>query len=469
MKGSNDVQRQQKTSYEDSSVNNRMESEGIRRAPSISMAPTKETSSVATDNLLEAMLSGKNVLDALKRVERNKGSHGIDGMKVDGLRPFLRENWKTIRDSILEGIYKPKPVRRVEIPKPDGGKRLLGIPTVLDRFIQQAIAQVLNQVFDPHFSESSFGFRPGRKAHDAIHKARGYMNEGYKYVVDMDLEKFFDKVNHDILMHRISRRVKDKRVLKLIRLYLQSGVMLNGICVKNEEGTPQGGPLSPLLANILLDDFDKELEKRGHKFCRYADDCNIYLKSERAGQRVMKSITNFLENKLKLKVNKEKSAVDRPTKRKFLGFSFYTAKGIYEIRIHPNSLRRIKDKIKSITSRKWSISMEERIKKLNQVTTGWVNYFSIAKARSIMQRIDEWTRRRLRMCIWKQWKKPKTKIMKLVSMGIPKGKAYEWGNTRKGYWRIANSPILHTTLNNKYFNSISYSSLTARYQKMQVT
>lgn len=441
MKGSNDVQRQQKTSYEDSSVNNRMESEGIRRAPSISMAPTKETSSAATDNLLEAILSGKNVLDALKRVEKNKGSHGIDGMKVDGLRPFLRENWKTIRDSILEGIYKPKPVRRVEIPKPDGGKRLLGIPTVLDRFIQQAIAQVLNQVFDPHFSESSFGFRPGRKAHDAIHKARGYMNEGYKYVVDMDLEKFFDKVNHDILMHRISRRIKDKRVLKLIRLYLQSGVMLNGICVKNEEGTPQGGPLSPLLANILLDDFDKELEKRGHKFCRYADDCNIYLKSERAGQRVMKSITNFLENKLKLKVNKEKSAVDRPTKRKFLGFSFYTVKGKYEIRIHPKSLRRIKDKIKSITSRKWSISMEERIKKLNQVTTGWVNYFSIAKAKSIMQRIDEWTRRRLRMCIWKQWKKPKTKIMKLVSMGTPKGKAYEWGNTRKGYWRIANSPI----------------------------
>jgi group II intron reverse transcriptase/maturase len=446
-----------------------MESEGIRRAPSIPMAPTKETSSAATDNLLEVMLSSKNILEALKRVEKNKGSHGIDGMKVDELRPFLRENWRTIKDSILEGTYKPQPVRRVEIPKPDGGKRLLGIPTVLDRFIQQAIAQILNQVFDPHFSESSFGFRPGRKAHDAIQKAKAYMNEGYKYVVDMDLEKFFDKVNHDILMHRVSKRVKDKRVLKLIRLYLQSGVMLNGICVKNEEGTPQGGPISPLLANILLDDLDKELERRGHRFCRYADDCNIYLKSERAGQRVMKSITNFLENKLKLKVNKEKSAVDKPTNRKFLGFSFYISKGKYEIRIHPKSIKRIKDKIKSITSRKWSINIEERIKKLNQVTTGWVNYFSIANAKSIMQRLDEWTRRRLRMCIWKQWKKPKTRIKKLVFLGAPKNKAYEWGNTRKGYWRIANSPILHTTLNNKYFNSLSYSSLMARYQKMQVT
>lgn len=463
------MQRQQKTSYEGSNVNNRMESEGIRRAPSIPMAPTKETSSAATDNLLEVMLSSKNILEALKRVEKNKGSHGIDGMKVDELRPFLRENWRTIKDSILEGTYKPQPVRRVEIPKPDGGKRLLGIPTVLDRFIQQAIAQILNQVFDPHFSESSFGFRPGRKAHDAIQKAKAYMNEGYKYVVDMDLEKFFDKVNHDILMHRVSKRVKDKRVLKLIRLYLQSGVMLNGICVKNEEGTPQGGPISPLLANILLDDLDKELERRGHRFCRYADDCNIYLKSERAGQRVMKSITNFLENKLKLKVNKEKSAVDKPTNRKFLGFSFYISKGKYEIRIHPKSIKRIKDKIKSITSRKWSINIEERIKKLNQVTTGWVNYFSIANAKSIMQRLDEWTRRRLRMCIWKQWKKPKTRIKKLVFLGAPKNKAYEWGNTRKGYWRIANSPILHTTLNNKYFNSLSYSSLMARYQKMQVT
>jgi len=460
---------QQKTSYEDSSAKNKLETEGMYGVPSILMASTNETSSAVSDSLMERILSRDNMFSALRRVEKNKGSHGVDGMKVDELRPFLKQNWLSIKDSILKGKYKPNAVRRVEIPKPDGGIRLLGIPTVLDRLIQQAIAQVLTDIFDPHFSENSFGFRPGRSAHEAVLKAKEYMNQGYKYVVDMDLEKFFDKVNHDILMHRVSKRAKDKRVLKLIRLYLQSGIMLNGIVVRSEEGTPQGGPLSPLLANILLDDFDKELENRGHKFCRYADDCNIFVKSKRAGLRVMESIIIFLQKKLKLKVNKEKSAVDRPTKRKFLGFTFYTGKGKYNIRIHSKSINRFRDKIKEITSRSYSINMEYRIKKLNQITVGWVNYFSIANAKSIMQKLDEWIRRRLRMCIWKQWKKPKTKTKNLISLGVPKHKAYEWGNTRKGYWRIAHSPILSKSLTNKYLESIAYQSLSARYQKMQLT
>lgn len=464
-----DIQRQQKTSKEGSSTKDRLETEGMYRVPRISLASEKELSSGFSNSLMEEILSRENMFLALERVTRNKGSHGVDGMKVDELRPFLKQNWLTIRESILKGEYKPKAVRRVEIPKPDGGVRLLGIPTVLDRLIQQAISQVLTRIFEPHFSDNSYGFRPGRSAHQAILKAREYLNQGNKYVVDMDLEKFFDKVNHDILMHRIAKRIKDKRVLKLIRHYLQSGIMLNGIQLKSDEGTPQGGPLSPLLANILLDDLDKELEQRGHSFCRYADDCNIYVKSERAGKRVMESITTFLEKKLKLKVNKEKSAVDKPSRRKFLGFSFYYTQGGSDIRIHPKSIRRLKDKVREITSRKYSISMETRIARLNQVTIGWVNYFSIAKAKQIIQNLDEWIRRRLRMCHWKQWKKPRTKTRNLIALGIPKDKAYEWGNTRKGYWRIANSPILARSLTNKYFKSISYQSLSERYLKIQLT
>lgn len=469
MTDSGGTQRRQKTSYEGSSAKNRLETEGMRGVSSVPLASSKDTSSADSDNLIEKMLSRENMLKALKRVEKNKGSSGVDGMKVDELRPFLKQNWPFIKESILKGEYKPNAVRKVEIPKSDGGIRQLGIPTVLDRLIQQAIAQVLTEIFDPHFSDSSYGFRPGRSAHDAVKKAREYMNEGYNYVVDMDLEKFFDEVNHDILMHRVSKKVKDKKLLKLIRHYLQSGIMLNGVAVKSDKGTPQGGPLSPLLANILLDDFDKELERRGHKFARYADDSNIYVKSQRAGQRVMESMTNFLEKNLRLKVNKEKSAVDKPNRRKFLGFSFYRMWGRYEIRIHPKSVKKFKLAIKEITSRKHSISIEDRIERLNRVTTGWVNYFSIAKAKGIMKSLDEWIRRRLRMCIWKQWKKPKTKIKNLISLGCPQHKAYEWGNTRKGYWRIANSPILNSTLRKEYFDSISYRSLLTRYLKMQAT
>lgn len=469
MKDVSDTQRKQKTSYEDSRAKDTMESESMHGVPSVSDVASTEMPGVNSDGILDEILSRYNLLKALKRVEKNKGSHGVDGMQVDELRPFLKQEWTSIRESIKSGKYKPEPVRRVEIPKPDGGKRLLGIPTVLDRLIQQAVAQVLTKVFDPGFSENSFGFRPGRGAHDAVKKAKGYINEGYDYVVDIDLEKFFDNVNHDILMNKISRKICDRRVLRLIRAYLKSGVMLNGVCVSSEFGTPQGGPLSPLLANIMLDELDKELESRGHKFCRYADDCNIYVQSKRAGLRVMNSIKQFIEKRLKLRINESKSDVDRPLRRKFLGFSFFKHKGESHVRIHQKSIARLKDKVRKITSRSYSISIERRIQRLNQITIGWVNYFSIATAKSAIQRMEEWIRRRLRMCIWKQWKKTKTKIRNLIKLGIPKAKAYEWGNTRKGYWHIANSPILSRTLTNQYFKSISYQSLSARYQKMQET
>jgi RNA-directed DNA polymerase len=399
--------------------------------------------------MLEQLLSRENLLEALKRVEANKGSHGVDGMSVKSLREHIKQNWQTIRQAIEEGTYQPNPVRRVEIPKPNGGGvRMLGIPTVTDRMLQQAIAQVLTPMFDPQFSESSYGFRPKRRGHDAVRKAREFMKEGYRFVVDLDLEKFFDRVNHDRLMMKIAEKVEDKKVLLLIRKYLQSGVMENGIVQPTSEGAPQGGPLSPLLSNVVLDELDKELEKRRHRFVRYADDCNIYVKTKRAGERVKASVTQFIEAKLKLKVNQAKSAVDRPWKRKFLGFSFSVNKEP-KVRIAKQSLQKAESKIREITSRRKSMKMDERIKELNQYLIGWCGYFSLADTPSIFQGMDEWIRRRLRMCLWKQWKKPKTKVKRLLSLGVPKDKAFEWGNTRKGYWRIACSPVLHRTLDNQ--------------------
>ncbi|MBM7650566.1 group II intron reverse transcriptase/maturase [Bacillus ectoiniformans] len=418
--------------------------------------------------MMERLLSRENLLSALQRVEKNKGSHGVDEMPVKFLRAHLLQHWQEIRYSIEAGTYEPMPVRRVEIPKPNGGIRLLGIPTVTDRFIQQAIAQILTPIYDPSFSEHSYGFRPRRRAHDAVREAKGYIEEGHRWVVDMDLEKFFDKVNHDRLMGILAKRVKDKTILELIRKYLESGVMINGLEVISEEGVPQGGPLSPLLSNIMLDELDKELESRGHKFVRYADDCNIYVKTKKAGLRVKTSITTFIEKKLKLKVNEEKSAVDRPWKRKFLGFSF-TAHRTPKVRIAKESIKRAKSRIKQLTSRSKPIPLDVRIEKLNEYLVGWCGYFALADTPTPFKQLDEMIRRRLRMCLWKQWKQPKTKIKRLISLGVSKEKAYEWGNSRKKYWRISNSPILHTTLNLSFWRKQKLKSLLDRYNDLRHT
>lgn len=418
--------------------------------------------------LMEQILSRENLIRALNRVVRNKGSHGVDGMPVQNLRAHVIEHWDTMKVELLSGTYQPQPVRRVEIPKPDGGVRLLGIPTVMDRLIQQAIAQVLSSIYDPMFSDHSYGFRPNRSAHGAVKKAQGHIADGNRWVVDIDLEKFFDRVNHDKLMGLLAKQIEDKRLLKLIHKYLKTGIMINGVVTDNEEGTPQGGPLSPLLSNIVLDELDKELEKRGHQFVRYADDCNIYVKTPKAGNRVMRSVTSYIEGKLKLKVNGNKSAVDRPWRRKFLGFSF-TKHREPKVRIAKASVNRMKDKIRDITSRKRPYSIEVRIQKLNQYLMGWCGYFALADTPSVFKSLESWIRRRLRMCVWKSWKKPSTKVRKLTGLGVPKGKAHEWGNSRKGYWRISKSPILHRALGNSYWSSRGLKSLVSRYETLRHT
>lgn len=440
-------------------------------AGALSISPVsqvqKDDGTAYASNLLEKILHRDNLNQAYKQVKRNKGSHGVDGMRVDELLPYLKQNGELLKQEILEGTYRPAHVRRKEISKPDGGVRLLGIPTVVDRMIQQAMAQILTPIFDRDFSESSFGFRPGRNAHQAILKAREHISEGYNWVVDMDLEKYFDTVNHDKLMALVARKIKDKRVLKLIRLYLNSGVMLNGIVIDTEKGCPQGGPLSPLLSNIMLDELDKELEKRGHRFCRYADDSNVYLRSKKAAERVLRNITKYLENNLKLKVNREKSKVDRPWRRKFLGFSFYIHKDGIGIRVHPKSISKFKQKIREITSRSNGKSMRNRMLKLRQLITGWVAYFKIADMKEFARNLDQWIRRRLRMCYWKQWKRIKTKHDNLVKLGIENSKAWEHANTRKGYWRAAGSHILSCTLTNEILKKHGFLSLTERYAQVR--
>lgn len=417
-------------------------------------------------DLMEQILSRENLQAAIKKVEANKGAAGVDGVTTRQLREYVQKHWPEIKPKLQEGTYKPSPVRKVEIPKPEGGVRILGIPTVIDRLIQQAILQVLTPLFDPGFSPHSYGFRPGKRGHDAVRQARKYIEEGYGIVVDIDLEKFFDRINHDILMSRVARKVKDKKVLKLIRSYLNSGIMVEGIRVRMEEGAPQGGPLSPLLANILLDDLDKELERRGLRFCRYADDCNIYVKTKRAGERVKQSITRYLEKKLRLKVNEGKSAVDRPWKRKFLGFSFYKQKAI-KVRIAPKSLKRLKDRIREITNPTWSISMNERIQRLNQYLTGWIGYYALADTPSVLEGLEEWIRRRLRLCLWLQWKRVRTRIRELKALGLKKSQAEEIANTRKGAWRTSKTPHLHKALGNAYWQSQGLMSLTQRYSQLR--
>lgn len=413
--------------------------------------------------MLEEIIDIRNVTRALKQVTANKGAGGIDGMQTDELRDYLNVNWQMLRKSILEGSYKPHPVRKVEIPKPQGGTRMLGIPTVIDRLLQQAIAQWLTLRYDEGFSPNSFGFRANRNAHQAVVQAKEYLNTGHEWVIELDLEKFFDKVHHDRLMSTLAMKIPDKRTLKLIRGYLTSGIMEGGVVSPRIEGTPQGSPLSPLLSNIVLDELDKELLARGHRFVRFADDCSIYVKSEKSGHRVMESITKYIEGKLMLTVNRDKSKLSRPSDSTLLGFSFYKSSQGWEIRIAPKSLDKIKKKIKEKTKRNDPTSANEKIKKLEASIPGWVNYFCIAKGKSKMEELDQLVRTRLRIGIWKQWKKPKTKRINLIKLGIPKQKAYEWSNSRKAFCRIAHSPILQRTLNNQYFARLDYVGFTNYY------
>jgi group II intron reverse transcriptase/maturase len=412
--------------------------------------------------------ANQNVVRALERVERNGGAPGIDGMTVEELRQYLREHWLELRAALDQQSYQPSPVRRVEIPKPDGGVRLLGIPNVLDRFLQQAIAQMLTPLFEPIFSPHSYGFRPGRSAHDAVKQAQEYVEAGYEWAVDIDLEIFFDRVNHDMLMARMARVVKDKRVLKLIRAYLNSGVMVEGVVIDTEEGTPQGGPLSPLLSNVMLDDLDKELEKRGHRFVRYADDCNIYVKTRRAGERVMESVKVFLEKKLKLKVNPKKSQVDRASRVKFLGFSFYKRNGEVLIRIANRSKERFAEKLRRLTKRTRSGKLEDVIQEINRYTMGWIGYYRLANTPSVYEDLDKWIHRRLRQMVWKRWKRGTTRYRELVKMGIPRWRAQE-GAGSKGPWRMANSPVIKEALSNNYLRNSGLKSIKTRYQELRFT
>jgi RNA-directed DNA polymerase len=415
-------------------------------------------SQAETDKLLEEVCEKENLKEALRRVKANAGAPGIDGLSVKELPEFLRENWPRLKEQLFAGTYKPQPVRRVEIPKAGGGRRKLGIPTVVDRFVQQAVLQVLQKRWDPTFNELSFGFRPGRSAPQAVMKAQEYIQQGYDWVVDIDLEKFFDRVNHDVLMARVAQRVSDKRILKLIRGFLNSGVMENGLVGPTEEGTPQGGPLSPLLSNLLLDELDQELEQRGHRFVRYADDCNIYVKSERAGQRVMEGVKRFLARKLRLEVNESKSAVARPKDRKFLGFSF-TWGGSVKRRIAPAAVLRFKERIRGLTRRTRGISIEWMIGELRTYMIGWQGYFGFCETPSILNNLDMWTRRRLRSFLWKQWKRGRVRFQELRKRGIGKDLAAATAGSAHGPWRLSNSPALSRALPNAFFNSLGLPAL----------
>jgi len=428
-----------------------------------------ETTHQDTSALMERVLERKNLARAYKRVVSNNGSAGVDGMQVKDLKEFILTNWKTVEQQMLEGTYSPQPVRRVEIPKPGGkGKRNLGIPVVLDRLIQQALLQVLTPVFDPGFSASSYGFREGRSAHQAILQAREYVKAGKSWVVDIDLEKFFDRVNHDMLMARVARKITDKRMLKLIRGFLNAGAMENGLVSPTKEGTPQGGPLSPLLSNIMLDDLDKELERRGLSFCRYADDCNIYVASQKAGDRVKRSITQFITTRLKLKVNEEKSAVDRPDNRKFLG---YTIAGRKEPKLKPakQSIERLKAKVKTICRKGRGRNIRRIVAELTQALRGWVYYFKLSTVKKIFEELDRWIRRRLRSIIWRQWKRPRTRFRNLMKIGLEEDRAAMSAWNGRGAWWNAGASHTNQALPNSYFERqglLSLSKSMLRFQSM---
>ena len=409
----------------------------------IRVTATEEQSCPETSSLMGKILSRENMQAAFKRVVSNKGAAGIDGMRVDGLGEDLKQKWSCIREQLLAGEYCPQAVRQVEIPKPGGrGMRTLGIPTVLDRLIQQALHQQLMPLFDPHFSENSYGFRPGRSAQQAVQAARRHVADGNRWVVDLDLEKFFDRVNHDILMSRVARTVKDKQVLRLIRRYLQAGLLEGGVVSPRQEGTPQGGPLSPLLSNILLDEFDKELEARGHRFCRYADDCNIYLQTRRSAERVMASVSRFLEERLKLKVNRSKSRVDRPWNRSFLGYSMSFHKAP-RLKVAPASVKRHKQKVKGILRRGRGRKLATVIEELRPVIRGWLNYYRLAEIKRHFEELDQWLRRKLRCILWRQWKRPRTRARKLVQRGLAKVQAFRSAYNGRGPWWNAGASHMH--------------------------
>ena len=405
--------------------------------------------------LIEDIGERNNLKAALKRVRRNKGSPGVDGMTVDELPAYLKTHWLAIKASLQEGRYQPQAVRRVEIPKPGSTeKRKLGIPCVLDRFIQQAILQVLQRQWDQTFADSSYGFRPGRSAHQAIAKAQSYIKAGYEYVVDIDLEKFFDQVNHDRLMSRLALRIADKRVLKLIRAYLRAGILEHGLVSVPTEGTPQGGPLSPFLSNVVLDELDQELESRGHRYVRYADDCNIYVCSRRAGERVMRSVSKFITERLKLKVNEGKSAVDMPRNRTFLGYTFTGGKLPNRRKIAAKSMQRFRAEVRRLTRRNWSISLEDRIERLSRYITGWRGYYGYCETSSVLRDLDSWIRRRLRNVVWKQWKVYRKRKRALIKLGINEHLAQTTAWSAKGPWCLSHSPGVNMALNRKYFAAL---------------
>lgn len=430
-----------------------------RRGTEASMAEPVPESPAGEEQLMEQVCERRNMQRALAQVKRNKGSAGVDGLSVQALSGYLKEHWLEIREQLLVGQYGPQPVRRVEIPKPGGsGRRKLGIPCVVDRLVQQALLQVLQPIFEPSFAEASYGFRPGRSAHQAVRRAQDHIAAGHRWVVDIDLAQFFDRVNHDLLMGRVAKQVRDKRVLKLIRAFLTAGVMAQGLVSATREGTPQGGPLSPLLSNILLTDLDRELERRGHAFVRYADDCNIYVKSERAGQRVKASITGFLHTRLKLQVNEAKSAVAVPWQRKFLGFSFSSNRAPLR-RIAPAALLRFKQRVRELTARHQGRSLRQVIARVAPYVQGWRGYFGFSEIPSVLHRLDQWLRRRLRSLVWQQWQTGRRRFAALVGRGVSRELAAKTAGSARGPWRLAGSPALNIALPNALFVALGLPTL----------
>jgi RNA-directed DNA polymerase len=416
--------------------------------------------------LIEQVVRRENLVAAHARVVRNSGAPGVDGMSVDELMPYCRQHWARIREQLLSGTYTPQPVRRVEIPKPDGkGMRMLGIPTVLDRFIQQALLQVLSPIFDPTFSDASYGFRPGRSTHQAVQRARDHIAAGHRWVVDMDLEKFFDRVNHDVLMARVARRVKDQRVRLLIRRYLQAGMMDGGLVSPRTEGTPQGGPLSPLLSNILLDECDRELERRGHRFVRYADDCNVYVRSKAAGERVLASLERWLNERLRLRVNRDKSGVARPWLRKFLGYSV-TWDRAARLRVAPSAAQRLKTKLRGVLAQGRGRRLADTVKDLNLATRGWVAYFRLAEVKASFEDLDKWLRRKRRCIVWRQWKRPRTRLRELCRHGLDVGRARASAYNGRGPWWNAGASHMHAAVPTAVLRQLGLLSLLDEHQRL---